>query len=204
MTSQGPPHTHCHANVCKLATTQRQDSGGCVCVCMCVCVHVRARVCVCMHACVCARICWQRHKQEDRDRDGSWAAGVIILPVSSTGFPGGSNSKESACNAGDSCSIPGLGRSPGEGNGNPLQHSCLENSSMDRGAWKPTVHGIAKSLWHLPDDCNASSTFHTEMNVLYCPFSSHHTWPGQPWAGRKCTFSSSTPCTTSVGGSGAY
>ena len=50
------------------------------------------------------------------------------------GFPGGSDCKVSACNAGDPGLIPGLGRSPGEGNGNPLQYSCLENS-MDRGAW---------------------------------------------------------------------
>ena len=50
------------------------------------------------------------------------------------GFPGGSDGKESACSAGDPGSIPGLGRSPGEGNGNPLQYSCLENS-MDKGAW---------------------------------------------------------------------
>ena len=50
---------------------------------------------------------------------------------SSKGFPGGSDGKESACNAGDLGSIPGLGRSPGKGNGNPLQDSCLENS-MDR------------------------------------------------------------------------
>ena len=49
-------------------------------------------------------------------------------------FPGGSDSKESSCNAGDLGSIPGLGRSPGEGNDNPLQYSCLENS-MDGGAW---------------------------------------------------------------------
>ena len=60
------------------------------------------------------------------------------------GFPGGSDNKESACNAGDSGSIPGLGRSLGEGNGNPLQYSCLENS-MDRGAWWATVHGVAMS-----------------------------------------------------------
>jgi len=60
------------------------------------------------------------------------------------GFPGGSDSKESACNAGDPSSIPGLGRSPGERNGNPLQYSCLENS-MDRGAWQAIVHGLAKS-----------------------------------------------------------
>ena len=49
-------------------------------------------------------------------------------------FPGGSDGKASAYNVGDSVSIPGLGRSPGEGNGNPLQYSCLENP-MDRGAW---------------------------------------------------------------------
>ena len=57
------------------------------------------------------------------------------------GFP---EDKASACNAGDLGSIPGLGRSPGEGNGNPLQYSCLENP-MDRGAWQATVHGVAKS-----------------------------------------------------------
>ena len=60
------------------------------------------------------------------------------------GFPGGSDSKESVCNVGAPGSIPGLGRSPGEGNGNPLQYSCLENP-MDRGAWWATVHGVAKS-----------------------------------------------------------
>ena len=53
-----------------------------------------------------------------------------------------------AANAGDTGSIPGLGRSPGGGNGNPLQQSCLENS-MDRGAWKATVHGVAKSRTRL-------------------------------------------------------
>jgi len=59
-------------------------------------------------------------------------------------FSGGSDGKESACNAGDQSLIPGSGRSPGEGNGFPLQYSCLENS-MDRGACWATVHGIAKS-----------------------------------------------------------
>ena len=58
--------------------------------------------------------------------------------------PGGLDSKESACNAGDLGLIPRLGRSPGEGNGYPLQYSCLENP-MDRGAWWATVHGVAKS-----------------------------------------------------------
>ena len=60
------------------------------------------------------------------------------------GFPGGSNGKESASNAGDWGSVPGLGRSPGEGNGYPLQYSYLENS-MERGARWAIVHGIAKS-----------------------------------------------------------
>ena len=59
-------------------------------------------------------------------------------------FPGSSDGKESTCNAGDLDSIPGLGRSPGEGNSNPLQYSCLENP-MDRGAWWATVRGITES-----------------------------------------------------------
>ena len=64
------------------------------------------------------------------------------------GFPVGSAGKESACNVGDLGSVPGLGRSPGEGKGYPLQYSGLENS-MDRGAWKATVHGVAKSQTRL-------------------------------------------------------
>ena len=56
-------------------------------------------------------------------------------------FPGGSDGKESACSVGDLDSIPGLGRSPGEGNGNPLQDSCLENPT-DRGDSWATVHGV--------------------------------------------------------------
>ena len=65
-------------------------------------------------------------------------------PGCQLGFPGGSDGKESPCNAGDAGSIPGLGRSPGEGHGSPLQCSCLENS-LDRGAWLAAVHGLAKS-----------------------------------------------------------
>ena len=64
------------------------------------------------------------------------------------GFPGGSDGKEIACNAGDLGLIPGSGRPPGEGNGNPLQYSCLENP-MVRGAWRSTVHGVAKSWTRL-------------------------------------------------------
>ena len=66
------------------------------------------------------------------------------------GFAGGSDGNESAYNAGDSGSIPGSGRSPGEGNGYPLQYSHLENS-MDRGDWQATVHGVTKS-WTQPSD----------------------------------------------------
>ena len=65
-------------------------------------------------------------------------------------LPDGSAGKVSAHNAGDPDSIPGLRRSPGEGNGNPLQYSCLENS-MDGGAWWATVHGVAKSQTRLND-----------------------------------------------------
>ena len=68
------------------------------------------------------------------------------------GFPGGSEDKTSACNAGDPGLIPGLGRSPGEGNDNPLQYSYLENP-MDRGAWWATVHGVTKSRTRLRDVC---------------------------------------------------
>ena len=69
-----------------------------------------------------------------------WSQGVH-------GFPSSSGGKASACNAGDPGLIPGSGRSPGEGNGNPLQYSCLENP-IDRGAWRAIVHGVAKS-WTL-------------------------------------------------------
>ena len=73
-----------------------------------------------------------------------------MWPLPLPGFPGGSDSKESACNAGDPGSVPGSGRSPGEGNGNPLQYPCLENP-MDRGAWPATVHRVTKSWTQL---CN--------------------------------------------------
>ena len=64
-------------------------------------------------------------------------------PKMPQGLPDGSGGKESACEAGDLGLIPGSGRSPGEGNGNPLQYSCLR-SPMDRGAWRATVHGITR------------------------------------------------------------
>ena len=72
------------------------------------------------------------------------------MVIFSRGFPGGSDSEGSACNVGDLGSIPGLGRSPGKGNGNPLQYSCLENP-MDGGAWEAIVHGVTKSQTRLSD-----------------------------------------------------
>ena len=74
-----------------------------------------------------------------------WVTVLVCLD-----FPGGSDGKASVYNVGDPGSIPGLGRSPGEGNGNPLQYSCLENS-MEGGALWATVHGVTKSRTQLGD-----------------------------------------------------
>ena len=73
---------------------------------------------------------------------------LIMLDI--MGFPGGSDGKQSACDAGNLCSVSGMGRSPGEWNGFPLQYSCLENS-VERGAWRATVHEVAKSQMQLSD-----------------------------------------------------
>ena len=78
---------------------------------------------------------------------------ILVEVRALIGFPGGSEVKASASNTGDLGSIPGLGRSPGEGNGNPLQYSCLENP-MDVGAWEAAVHGVAKSWTRLSDLTN--------------------------------------------------
>ena len=75
---------------------------------------------------------------------------LINTSFFSLGFPGGSEVKASACNVGDLGSIPWLGRSPGEGNGNPLQYSCLENP-LDAGVWWATVHGVTNSQTRLSD-----------------------------------------------------
>ena len=77
------------------------------------------------------------------------------------GLPGGSEGKASSYNAGDLGSIPGSGRSPREGNGNPLQYSCLENP-MDGGAWWATVHGVSKSRTRLSNFARKICMFHTE------------------------------------------
>ena len=75
---------------------------------------------------------------------------VLSISIYRMGFPGGSDGKVSVCNAGDPGSIPGLGRSPGEGNSSPLQYSCLENP-MDSRTWKGTTHGVAKSRTRLSE-----------------------------------------------------
>ena len=91
---------------------------------------------------------------------GNWTFGVdcfvvhtdvkLFLLYTWRGFPGSSNSKESACNEENQCLLPALGGSPGEGNGNPLQYSCLENP-MDRGTWWTTVRWVTKSQTQLSD-----------------------------------------------------
>ena len=81
------------------------------------------------------------------------------------GFPGGSEVKASACNSGDMGSIPGLERSPGEGNGNLLQYSCLEKL-MDGGAWWATVHGVAKSRTRLSDLTHSLSDITKESRAV--------------------------------------
>ena len=75
---------------------------------------------------------------------------VGLSSIQLWGFPGGSDGKESVCNAGHLGTVPGLGRSLGEGNGNPLQSSCLGNL-MDRGAWQATAHEVTKSQTRLSD-----------------------------------------------------
>ena len=87
---------------------------------------------------------------------------IYVLVYTVLGFSGGSEVKVSVCNTGDPGSIPGLGRSPGEENGNPLQDSCPENP-MNREAWWATVHGVAKSWTQLSD--------FTYLLILYWCFS---------------------------------
>ena len=104
-------------------------------------------------------------------------------------FPGGSEGKASVCNAGDLGSSPGLGRSPGEGNGNPLQYYCLENP-MDRGAWQAAVYGVTKSWTRLSEftllhwreagrangEWGACSVLGRPLRVLLCYRSFQYFW----------------------------
>ena len=96
--------------------------------------------------CYCLRLCVADEDWEMRRHLFFlfFAAVSSSVRIFALGFPGGSEVKVSACNGGDLGSIPGLGRSPEEGNGNPLQYACLGNS-IDRGAWQAAVHGVAKN-----------------------------------------------------------
>ena len=105
----------------------------------------------------------------------------FLKPFTYLGFPGGSNDKESACSAGDLGSISGSARSPGEGNGNPLQYSCLENP-MDRGAWWASVPGAAKSQTRLKRlTCTCSETCAASLAPRACSARS----PGSHCSGRS-------------------
>ena len=89
---------------------------------------------------------------------------LLHIPV---GLPCSSNGKESACNAGELCSIPGSGRSPGEGNGNPFQYSCLGNL-MDRRTWQAFVHGVHKES-DMTEQLPVSPTHTTYIGMhMYC------------------------------------
>ena len=104
------------------------------------------------------RIHWKKRKTVQKLVQPVIRLGKIVLS------PGGSEVKASACNAGDLGSIPGLGRSPGEGDGNPLQYSCLENP-MDREVRWATVYGVAKSRTQLSDfTFTFSFSLHTKIN----------------------------------------
>ena len=113
---------------------------GCVCVC----------VCVCLFWSILTLKTWKFMKWNFMQfihifrLKLQYLISAKYIFVDQMFFITDSNSKESACNAGDPSSIPGSGRSPGEGNGYPLHYSCLENS-VDRGDWQAAVHGVTKS-----------------------------------------------------------
>ena len=109
-----------------LSSHLKSPAGGLFCVCVCVCIFCLLEGYFCFF------------KQ--------YLKKVFIYLY--TGFPGGSDDKESACNVGNPGSIPGSGRSPGEGDGNLLQYSGLE-TSMDTGAWQTRAHGVRKSQTQL-------------------------------------------------------
>ena len=96
-------------------------------------------------------------------------------------FPGGSDSKASAYSAGDLGSIPGSGRAPGEGNGTPLQYSCLENP-VDRGAWWAAFYGVTKSQTRLSD----FTFFQDDLTTAGRPGSNPGSVTNNASASRRC------------------
>ena len=90
---------------------------------------------------------------------------LVLVKTFLLGFPGGSVVRNPPANVGDAGSIPGLRRCPGEGNGNPLQYSCLENP-MDRGAWQATVHEIAKSQTQLSTTTSTKDTACCNLDLV--------------------------------------
>ena len=105
---------------------------------------------------------------------------ILILKVPfERFFPGGSDGKQSACNLGDLVSVPGSGRSPGGGHGNPLQDSCLENPK-DRGAWWATVRGVAKS-WTLLKRLSTHTCTQRNKNPSSVKMGSRLVFPQQLW-----------------------
>ena len=121
------------------------------------------------------------HFLRDLSSRALWLERPAIILVSlfsiTTSFPGGIDSKESACSVGDLGSIAGSGRSPAEGNGNPLQYSCLENP-MDGGAWQATVHRVTKSQTQLSNFTSVSIIIKTPLSlwIVRVPLS----WPPLP------------------------
>ena len=109
------------------------------------------------------------HGQRSLASYSPWACtrvGRDLAAKQKQSLPGGSDCKESACNEGDSGMIPGSGRSPGEGNGNPLQYSCLENS-MDKGTWQTTVPVVIKS-WTQLTTIHTHTHTHTHISIYVC------------------------------------
>ena len=106
-------------------------------------------------------------------------------------FPGGSDSKESACNAGDQGSIPGSGRSLGEENGNPLQYSCLKNP-MDRRTWQVTVHTVTNSQTWLRGSTHAG-TPRVYVNPKLVTYPSPAVFVLLQWSGTKSIISGFCP-----------
>ena len=144
---------------------------ACVCVYvyiyMCIRIHIYIHiyvyiyVCICVCVCVCVYIYIYTHMPQAEkgclDKQGSQVVIWVVLQQHLV-FPGGSVVKNPPANAGDSSSNPGLGRNPGERNGNPLQYSCLENP-MDREACWAIVHGVTRELDTTQRLNNYSTTF---------------------------------------------